>query len=51
MLAILVIAICLALIALAYTTRRRPLVVRETPVCSYLPRDIAVPTVRRRGQR
>ena len=49
---ILILAILAApIIALAYTTRRRPLVVRETPVCSYLPRDIAVPTIRRRGQR
>jgi len=50
MLAILAIALCLALIALWHTTRRRPLVVRETPVCSYLPRDIAVPTIKRRGR-
>ena len=50
MIAALVIALVLALIALWHTTRRRPLVVRETPVCSCLPRDIAVPTVKRRGK-
>lgn len=45
---IVILCIAIATIAIARTTRPRPLVVRETPVCSYLPRDIAVPTIKRR---
>ena len=50
MIVILAIAMSVASIAMLWPNRRRPLVVSETPVCSYLPRDIAVPTVKRRGK-
>ena len=44
-----ILCIAIVTIVIASATRPRPLVVRETPVCSYLPRDIAVPTCKRRG--
>lgn len=45
-----ILCIAIVTIVIARTTRSRPLVVRSTPVCSYLPRDIAVPTIKRRGR-
>lgn len=45
---IVILCIAIVTIVIARTTRPRTLVVRETPVCSYLPRDIGVPTCWRR---
>lgn len=43
-------ALCIATLVIARTTRRRPIVLRETPVISSLPLDIGVPTIKRRGK-